>query len=589
MEPLLRTLTRDDDSKRTRHIKPGERVQSLWENLTDESTKFVLFSHDGEKFTSHSDSNTRGASGSTESPYLFYNEANVAEDKVLFPDELIHNKENVFFREITNGVKRMESGLLPSFARRIAKDLEDLNTMGDPKTVIHDAMKDDDGKVWVLPKVWKSAINQVRKAKSSNERMRLLERTGLDGSPECLSFEQRGDEADPVEIMERDRSSQFKQSFHDGDLEPGSTQKYMETQDMIEKLLDCDHSGPVDWVWFIAELIDWLQLRADYDDYAMDPSAPWPRSFIIHDMVRSFITMAMFFPDIDFTAFVTNFLKSTPCESFRNSALFDPKQRVMTRPDRRGRTSNMYRRSEFWAKSKSLMTTEKHYADVYPLDWSLAIRPMVAQLYKSGIIAPAYYQADLRVVGGLATANTEPERPDKLDLFINYEDDYGNFPQKFPPSFAGPDKWPELLPRAQEYALKNPSARFALMRLWSAPHFYPLMVGLQNRQGCSFLDSAARVWQWNFVPKDMPGSEFSMHNVIKTRLELLREQFEPGVVSRGDLILAMGENVEELFKICTVVTFAMQTKPWLREVDLWKSFINVDLDFLIDLDEYWLD
>lgn len=25
------------------------------------------------------------------------------------------------------------------------------------------------------------------------------------------------------------------------------------------------------------------------------------------------------------------------------------------------------------------------------------------------------------------------------------------------------------------------------------------------------------------------------------------------------------------------VTFAVQTKPWLREIDLWKSYVNVDL------------
>jgi hypothetical protein len=51
----------------------------------------------------------------------------------------------------------------------------------------------------------------------------------------------------------------------------------------------------------------------------------------------------------------------------------------------------------------------------------------------------------------------------------------------------------------------------------------------------------------------------------------------------------MGDDEADLLKWCTVVTFALQTKPWLREVDLWKSFINVDLEFLEGLDKYWLD
>jgi hypothetical protein len=29
--------------------------------------------------------------------------------------------------------------------------------------------------------------------------------------------------------------------------------------------------------------------------------------------------------------------------------------------------------------------------------------------------------------------------------------------------------------------------------------------------------------------------------------------------------------------------------PWLREIDLWKSFVNVDIGFLNELDERFLD
>lgn len=208
-------------------------------------------------------------------------------------------------------------------------------------------------------------------------------------------------------------------------------------------------------------------------------------------------------------------------------------------------------------------------------------------MYRAGIIAPAYFQSDRQIVPGLATANTEPHRPGKLDLFINYEDKYNNCPQEFPPTFIDPDKFPVLLHLAQSFAKTNNAARFAFLRLWSAPHFYPLMVGPQSRLGTSFLDSTGRSWQWKFLPKDMAGSEYSSHLTTGRRLDLLQKQFGKRVVNRGDSIIVMANDSEELLRTCIAVTFAMQTKPWLREVDLWKSFIDVDLEFLEQLDAHW--
>ena len=189
----------------------------------------------------------------------------------------------------------------------------------------------------------------------------------------------------------------------------------------------------------------------------------------------------------------------------------------------------------------------------------------------------------------MVTANKEPHRPDKLDLFVNYEDQYGNFNQKFPPAYVPPSSWPHVLPRAKSFAAKHADARFALLRLWSAPHYYPLMVGPMNRGMTSFLDSLNRSWEFKFVPKDMPGSEFSIHHSTELRLNILKKKFGDKVMNRGDLILVMGDDEEDLFKFCTAATFALQTKPWLREVDLWKSFVNVELEFIEGLDEHWLE
>lgn len=53
--------------------------------------------------------------------------------------------------------------------------------------------------------------------------------------------------------------------------------------------------------------------------------------------------------------------------------------------------------------------------------------------------------------------------------------------------------------------------------------------------------------------------------------------------------MVVGVDESELFRNATGVTFAMTTKPWLREEDLWRSFVNVDLRFLEGLDGEWLD
>lgn len=252
-------------------------------------------------------------------------------------------------------------------------------------------------------------------------------------------------------------------------------------------------------------------------------------------------------------------------------------------------------------------------------------------VYRAGILGPAVLEAHPDVCPGFSIAAPEPHRADnKLDLFITYSN-VDLYRRGMPPSAISYQDWPDLLPIAREFASTRPKgspteARFALLRLWSAPHYYPLMMMVPMRQNVAFIDSVGRAWEWKFIPKDMPFSEWSLHNSTMLRLGFLREQlmglgcgtgfetpinrprpwreskFSAGdkfshgrcemderVVHRGDLVLVMGEGEEDLLKWCMAVTFALQTKPWLREVDLWKSFVNVSLEEVEGLDSFWLD
>lgn len=185
---------------RTRKIKPDEEVTSLWDTVMHDKNEFFLFDIQGRDVT------TRGTSELAKSPYMFYNEADAAEDQVLFPDELISNKQNVPFREIRNGVSRVESAILPTTTRHIAKGLEAIKKGKDPMKALS-AVKDQDGdSLWAMPTVWTTAMRQIRFDKPSLEQVKLLKRTGLYTTRKSVTLDQRMKEADPMELMERDRS-----------------------------------------------------------------------------------------------------------------------------------------------------------------------------------------------------------------------------------------------------------------------------------------------------------------------------------------------------------------------------------------------
>lgn len=186
---------------RTRLIKPDEKVESLWDTIMDERSEFRMYDIQG-----HSVKCRTGADLQDGSRYMFYNDVNVLEDEILFPDELVSNKKNVPFREIRNGVSRIEDGVLPSTIRHLEKGMEAFKQGKDPMKAL-EAVKDrDDNSIWSIPKVWETGLKQARKERLSDARRNLLKRTGLSTTQKSMSLDQRLNMSDPMETMERDRS-----------------------------------------------------------------------------------------------------------------------------------------------------------------------------------------------------------------------------------------------------------------------------------------------------------------------------------------------------------------------------------------------
>ena len=200
MKPLLTTMTREEDTMRTRLIKPDEKVESLWDTIMDERSEFRLFDIKGHSVKCRTGAELDG------SPYMFYNDVNVLEDEILFPDELVSNKKNVPFREIRNGVSRIEDGVLPSTIRHLEKGMEALAKGKDPVKALKAVKDRDNNSIWSIPKVWETGLKQARKEMLSDARRSLLKRTGLSATQKSMSLDQRLNVSDPMETMERDRS-----------------------------------------------------------------------------------------------------------------------------------------------------------------------------------------------------------------------------------------------------------------------------------------------------------------------------------------------------------------------------------------------
>ncbi|KAK8151559.1 hypothetical protein BC567DRAFT_239398 [Phyllosticta citribraziliensis] len=319
------------------------------------------------------------------------------------------------------------------------------------------------------------------------------------------------------------------------------------------------------------KMLAWLHVTPDCDRR------------IYTDMRRAINMTTLFFSASKRDEFL-----ATPSGSlFKESLILNQTARARTLPsDSRSSLSNAKRPREQWAPVDAIIRRNPRQPpfEHMPAEWDLTIRPALAYLYRGGVICP-HYDNDAEA---FTAALQEPGRATP-DLFIDYRialDD------GFSVSLADPDKLEPLLTTAQKFAAKNgaDTCCFSVLSLWSAAHFWPLMLGFGMRGDLAFFDTASRAWEWKFVPKDMPFAERSMHKALALRFapfQAANAQLRDQIVFRRDRVLIVGKDRHECEVLTMAAAWMMTTRPWRLEIDLWKSWVGVDLELLEGLDQGW--
>ncbi|KAF2668818.1 hypothetical protein BT63DRAFT_286330 [Microthyrium microscopicum] len=206
------------------------------------------------------------------------------------------------------------------------------------------------------------------------------------------------------------------------------------------------------------------------------------------------------------------------------------------------------------------------------------VRPVVATLYATGLIRPSqkYWDRGIGDVFGCAVSLTEPGL--SSDFAIDYSVEHTE------PVLC------DLLQSARDFAKEYPKARFTILRVWSMAYLYPVAMALDISEKVVFADYQDRTWAFELLPK---GPSFVM-GLLDDNVGFLAKHLvsrlgpDAGkIVNRGDVVLVMAEDDGKCLVNSVVTSISLQYSGFL-EVDLDNSFINVNLDFLIDMDPKYL-
>ena len=395
-------------------------------------------------------------------------------------------------------------------------------------------------------------------------------------------------------FMDREKSKKFKRMWHAAEFEPDARSRWSEMQAAIKE-------GRAFVVRDIVTLVESFSILMWL---GMDQ---FEHKRVLEDMWDALAATSLFFvkPNAAKIKALLAQWETRSSEAGKPSLTDNEAKARLLKPYDRTWRSNKTQPKDFWTEVDRVMKTHKDHA---PHDWDMHCRPRVAMLAQAGVIGPGFCPYPE------GTASFAGDSDHSPGLVIDYRAVKEDWPEPNPA--IRDHRKIHLLPLAQAFARKHPNARFALLRVWSHPLFYPLMLGIPSRAMTSFEDTLGRAWEFKFIPRDMPGSEWSIQKNVEDRLfGIMPPKLRPGMTAnlnqmmlagqqgaprfkklfkdkmevKRDMVLVMGEDETDLERLVAAATFALQTNPWRLEVDFWKSFVNVDLPFLENLDKKWLE
>lgn len=356
-----------------------------------------------------------------------------------------------------------------------------------------------------------------------------------DGDPETFRIALAFEKLEPVngygddpetgfwEFLDRENAKIFKQWWYAAIVDERERERYDVLNAWIKRLSATRPAKPD--VQFCCRTLIWLRVHTS------------SHRIVWKDIVSAFQSMAIFFDGAG---------DCHPSDLPLRNEIADNNGRAANRPYSRTFQSNLLLPARFWREADELNERRqdacRRRIPFYDREGDKNMRLIIAHWFKAGVICAAHIPYP---TGDCVVSNEEGKsRP---DLFIDYRSMREDWPAIRGDFKAITDPYKvDLLRSARAFSEGRPHARFALLRVWSHSHFYPLMLGWESRDNSSFQDEVSRTWSWKFVPRDLPGSEWSMQKGVDLRLDPFRKQLGKQVIAKRDMVLVVAKNEEEL-------------------------------------------
>ena len=428
-KPILETLTKDPTTDRVRSIRPGEKVEAIWDSIKPGKT--------------FSWTPATGAVEDTDREMFKYTEADALEDEWLFPEEKLGTLKNNLFKKKMNPIEKLMSKP-PVNLRKFVNDLDTddtgtTSTEGDDKadadekiivsggdssdwesTDSEDVISDEDESyaggsnvpeedvhaaidilsekfklmttsqfmkpdffVGILKNRFSALASQLPESVMNNdaELMGTL-RYAL------MSQKQYNDtEGDFYRHIDREKSkgkfksikkfyprltrltasAVFKDAWHMADFEPGHQLRWFQMQTMVNNMDSFLMNKITPGAFEMMAKLDLIELVQE-------------ERRIVTDAFEAYAAMSLFFEADAFLESEFGLLWT------KEHLLLNQAERAkpLHLPDRRSNRSNKTMPKEFWSEWDELLKKHKRginypVEDIFPVEWAKVSRPIIIQ------------------------------------------------------------------------------------------------------------------------------------------------------------------------------------------------------------------